>query len=97
MIKIIQSASKKGYWINNKYVLTENWKISKHKFTEAEQKQFLNHINNNTMQQNEITTQQNLIAQYEVSGNSIGASFHKAILNKLIKNIEVNNPVAVSY
>ena len=96
MITIIQSNDEKGYWINGKYVLTENWEISKLKFTEAEQKQFLKHINNNNMQHNEIEIQQNLIAQYEEAGNSIAVAFHKAILKRLTNNITVINPVLVS-
>ena len=95
MIKIIQSKDKKGFWINGKYVLTENWHISKNKFTEAEQQQFEQHLNYKPMLQSEINIQKQLIAQYEAVRNKIGVAFHTALLNKLINSISVIQPEIV--
>ncbi len=95
MIKIIQSKDKKGYWINGKYVLIENWNLSKHKFSAIEQQQFNNYINNKTMKQQEITEQENFITEYELVGNSIGVAFHKAKLQKLLNEIEVIEPIQI--
>lgn len=46
MIHIIKSTQHSGYWVNGKYILPENYEISKHNFTMAEQKAFENFLIN---------------------------------------------------
>lgn len=92
MIHIIKSTTSKGYYINGKYILPENWKISKHKFSDSEIKIFEDMIINNNKIDQEIELQKRLIAIYETSGNTIAVAYHKAQLNKIINEIEVKEP-----